>query len=95
MFSADPDTGRDIVRGFRSGQDRIELDGSIFLRLPSGVLPDGRLQFAPEAGGTSAKLLYHDGVLSYDPDGGGPQAPVEIARFVGSPDIAATDIFVV
>jgi hypothetical protein len=94
VFSADPATGRDEVRGFRSGVDRIELDGSVFAALPTGALPTARLQFAEAATGVNARLLYHDGVLSYDPDGRGPQAPVDIARFVGSPEIAAADIFV-
>ncbi|MBE7384090.1 MAG: hypothetical protein F6J95_022055 [Leptolyngbya sp. SIO1E4] len=45
--------------------------------------------------GTSANVLYSDGVLSFDPDGTGAQGAVAIATLTGAPLITAQQIQVV
>ena len=91
--------GRDHIRDFETGFDRIEIDGSMFggglvagdaVQLVTGTHPSS-------AGFDSGVLLYNtlNGVLSWDADGQGAGAAVSFARILNLPSLAAADFSIV
>lgn len=86
--------GVDRVLDFNTARDGIEIDSVEFANLPIGDLPANRFHLGEEAANGRAGLLYHDGMLSYDPDGNGSRAAVDIAFFRGRPDLSADDIVI-
>ena len=95
----DASANRDTIADFTAGQDRIELDNSIFTALVNeGVLAEAN--FHADATGVAADdndyILYNTttGVLSYDADGSGTGVAVEFARLTSKPDISADDFMI-
>jgi Ca2+-binding RTX toxin-like protein len=91
LGSTNVDTISDWVTG-----DRFELENAIFTKLTTtGVLASTR--FAANANGLSMDANDHvvyntsTGALSYDADGSGAGAAVQIATLVGIPALSATD----
>ncbi len=95
----DSATNRDTIADFTAGQDRIELNNSIFTALVNeGVLAE--TGFHADATGMAADdndyILYNTttGVLSYDADGNGSGVAVEFARLTSKPEISANDFVI-
>jgi Ca2+-binding RTX toxin-like protein len=92
----------DKLMDFVSGQDRIELDPAIFADLgASGPFAMDDTRFYAGAGATAAqdaddRLVYNasTGALYYDADGLGGAAAVQFAALVGTPGLAAGDLWV-
>ena len=81
----DPADGVDTITDFVSGEDRIEVSALRFTALTPGQT---------DALGT---VLFYDtntGALTYDPDGVGGDAGVEVAILSGAPALAGSDILV-
>lgn len=78
---------RDIIRDFVSGVDKIGITGF-------GALPAVSIGSIPSA---SAPLQFDTdtGILSYDADGAGGLAPIEIAILSGNPGITHSDLILV
>lgn len=86
--------GADRVTDFTKGQDRVVLD------IPDGLYGAGRMPAgafsgsgAPQDRGDRVIYDRETGTLSIDLDGTGPAGAKAIARFDGSPDLTAADIF--
>ena len=89
----DSDEGRDLITDFVSGEDRfaIHTEGFIGLSIADGVnLVEGA---GVSAVGTAAQFLFdtNTGILSYDADGIGAAAEVDIVELGGVFDIAESD----
>ena len=92
----------DIVGGFVSGSDTIELDGEVFTAIGlSGRFGAGDARFAANSSGSaqdgSDRIIYNasNGQLWYDADGSGAGGALLIATLDGAPALAASDIEVV
>ncbi|HET7715301.1 MAG TPA: hypothetical protein VFK86_06710 [Bauldia sp.] len=70
----------DIVKGFRSGHDTIELDGQIFSALSDGPLGESMFRIG-KAKDQDDHLLFSPstGALRYDADGSGEGTAVTVA----------------
>ena len=93
-------TNRDTIRDFTPGADRIELVRSVFTVLaanPLGPLPPGEVAFGSAATTPGQHLVYNiaNGLLSYDPDGSGAAAAIQIAILSTKPAISAMDIWLI
>lgn len=71
--------GLDRIFDFVSGQDRVMVDLATFTRTGTAVLVQGG---APVATTAAATFLYdvNTGIVSYDPDGTGSAAAVQLAQ---------------
>lgn len=91
-------TGRDRIFDFASGTDRIEVLGAAFGGLLPGPLDPGRFVAGPgaAAGDADDRFIFNTTtkVLSYDADGSGPGAAVQLA-LMNVAAMASTDILVV
>jgi len=96
----------DLVLDFESGVDLLVIDMASFgvdvVRL--GLASSGMVATGSFVKGAGAQALDANdffvfdtarGQLYFDPDGSGPQAGIELARFVGTPDLQASDLYVV
>jgi hypothetical protein len=100
--SVNPAQRINSVSNFQSGDDHIEFSNysasSLFTSLPKSlsdanfVANDG-----PVAADADDYLLYHTitGMLSYDADGSGTAAPIEVLELVGAPTLLISDFSVV
>ena len=94
------DGARDTIYDFNKSQDHIEISVSAFPGLAaygSGPLDPGELAFGKAATTPDQHLIYdtRTGILSYDPDGNGALAAIEIAQLLGRPHIDASNITVI
>jgi hypothetical protein len=87
----------DDIVGFDVTHDALHLDASIFTALAVGPLPADALRIGPRAVDANDRIIYdHDtGILSYDADGSGNGASVQIARLATDLKIAASNFHVV
>jgi Ca2+-binding RTX toxin-like protein len=92
----------DIVGGFVSGSDTIELAGEVFAAIGlSGRFGAGDARFSANGSGAaqdgSDRVIYNtsNGQLWYDADGSGAGTALLIATLDGAPVLAASDIEVV
>lgn len=88
---------RDTIADFEHGVDEIALSRAAFAGfagLAEGALVPALLTIGASAAGTGAQLVYNPatGALSYDADGAGGAAAVQVARLLGNPVIDAGDI---
>jgi Ca2+-binding RTX toxin-like protein len=91
---------RDTITDFTAGQDSIEIRRSVFTALAghaAGALTAGELALGPVATTPDQHLVYDQasGVLSYDADGSGAGAAVELAVLTGHPALVAGDIILI
>ncbi|SFR78361.1 calcium-binding protein [Sphingomonas jatrophae] len=88
---------RDTVLDFTLGEDRVQLDRSIFSAFadePLGAaLGAENFRLGTRALDADDHVIYNAGVggLFYDPDGNGIVAALLIARFIGNPLLSAGD----
>ncbi len=86
----------DAVRGFTSGDDKLQLDSVTFAGLAPGALPASA--FALGAAGDADDRIVYDqanGLLWFDGDGNGSGAAVLFATFDQGTPLAASDFLVV
>jgi Ca2+-binding RTX toxin-like protein len=96
----DSTEGQDTITDFATASDCLAFRGntsggsSFFNFAPGASLTSGTNFITSGASATNAvpTFIYFGGVLSYDADGSGGGAAVNIATFTGSPTIAASDI---
>ena len=92
--------GSDTITDFTTAGDILAFRGNssggttFFNFAPGASLTDGTNFITSGSAATNAvpTFIYFGGVLSYDADGSGGGAAVNIATFTGSPTIAASDI---
>ncbi len=95
---ANKKTDFDRIYDFKSGEDKIFLENSVFKKLGKLGTFDAPAQLNLSMFGTNkAKdkndhLVYKSGVLYYDADGSGKGAAVEIVKLKG---LKVSDIFVI
>jgi len=94
-----PSEGRDIIGDFTPSDDTIVIKGSGFghtFTLGSSIKAN-QLVFGSKAIGNRPQFVYNrpTGLLSYDFDGAGAQAPIDIASLTNKPFINHLDIYVV
>jgi Ca2+-binding RTX toxin-like protein len=85
----------DVLTGFRSGRDTIELDRDAFAALPAGPLAAGMFRSGKAKDGDDH--ILHDnatGALRYDPDGSGKADAVTIVIVAGGRSVSHDDIVV-
>jgi Ca2+-binding RTX toxin-like protein len=93
----------DSITDFNVRDDSIWLDNAVFKKLGSGTPTKPKmLNKAFFVSGDKAKdsndyLVYNKktGVLSYDADGNGSKAAIEVAKFNQSPKLAYNDFFII
>jgi Ca2+-binding RTX toxin-like protein len=96
----DSTEGQDVITDFTTASDCLAFRGNtsggsnFFNFAPGSSLTLGSNFITSGASATNAvpTFIYFGGVLSYDADGSGGGAAVNIATFTGSPTIAASDI---
>jgi Ca2+-binding RTX toxin-like protein len=96
----DSTEGQDVITDFTTASDCLAFRGNtsggsnFFNFAPGSSLTLGTDFITSGASATNAvpTFIYFGGVLSYDADGSGGGAAVNIATFTGSPTIAASDI---
>ena len=96
-FNAASEFG-DRIADFSPGVDHIEIArGALGNLLPAGTLSAGALTDGSVASGAGAQMLYDgaSGVLRWDADGAGGQAPVIVATLSGAPHLTASDIILI
>ena len=91
--------GNDVITDFLAGTDHLQLVSSGFGGLALGALGAGNLVSgaAPVANLASAQFLYNttSGQVSFDADGTGAGAAVNLVTLVGSPPVTAADFLLV
>lgn len=95
----DSATNRDTIADFASGQDKVQLDNSIFTALVNeGILSETNFHASASgnAGDENDYILYNttSGALLYDGDGNGTGVAVEFARLSTKPGITADDFII-
>ncbi len=98
IFNATPNSSNiDTITDFTPGKDKLQLNRTIFARL-AGMKKLAATSFAANAGGKAKDkddyLVYNTatGVLSYDADGSGAGAAVQIAILKNKAMLHAEDI---
>lgn len=98
VFDTRPDgkANVDRIADFRSGEDTIRLNAQVFGALIPGSLAEGAFRRGA-ASDSNDHILYDGktGMLAYDPDGTGVQAPVHFAVLSGRPALNASDFLVI
>ena len=93
-----PDSsGRDSIADFVSGTDIIAISRTAFAGFSgesAGAINPALLTFGTAAVGAGAQLIYNgaNGVLSYDADGAGGLAAIQLARLSSNPAVSASDL---
>ena len=84
------------ISDFVSGSDRIDLSRAIFTKLSSGNVLKDAFWVGTAAHNSTDRLIYNDktGVLTYDSDGSGSGAAIEIATLSNKGKVAYTDFWV-
>jgi cysteinyl-tRNA synthetase len=87
----------DVITDFAVGSDRIVLDHDIFSKLDAGALANSALFIGAKASDGSDRLVYNDkaGALSYDADGSGKIAAIQIADLDAQLQLTASDFLVI
>jgi Ca2+-binding RTX toxin-like protein len=104
VFDTKPGAGNvDTITDFNANDDALYLDNAIFTKLGSGSLSSPQqisksyFELREKAASSNDYLLYNKsaGVLSYDADGSGKGAAVEIAKFNPGTAITYNDVFII
>ncbi|MGE0725973.1 MAG: S8 family serine peptidase, partial [Alphaproteobacteria bacterium] len=90
-------SNRGLVVGYSAADDTIHLDNAIFGAIgPDGALAANAFFAGSTATSASHRILYASNTLSYDADGVGGAAAVQIATFSGtSGSLTAADFWVI
>ncbi|MDP2901983.1 MAG: calcium-binding protein [Methylovulum sp.] len=90
------DAGIDKIIDFKPINDTIQLDSAIFTQLTPGALDAGNFVSAADAVEGDDYLIYDkaSGALSYDADGNGADAAVQIAALGTRPALTFADFMV-
>lgn len=87
--------GIDAIVDFATGDDSIRVRSSDFGGgLTRGVISADQFCFHAFALNANDRFIYFNGVLSFDADGTGESAQIQIATLVGAPSPSAVDIVV-
>jgi Ca2+-binding RTX toxin-like protein len=88
--------GPDTLTDFASGTDKLAFAAAEFTGLGTGTLAAGRLANSSQALGEAAGFVYDaaTGTLSYDADGAGTLAAVQVAHLGAAQPLDAGDILV-
>lgn len=78
--------GMDTIQDFGK-KDRIVLDKKVFVSLDNK--PNDNLVYDRLQQDHNDFLLYEDGILYYDVDGGGAMEPVPVVELIGQPTVTA------
>jgi Ca2+-binding RTX toxin-like protein len=90
--------GTDRITDFRSGTDKIQIVSPNFGNIPVGTLASGRFKTAGTALTNSNPVFIYNnstGALTFDSDGNGNAAAVQIATLTGSKTLRFSDIQIV
>ncbi|HWI81867.1 calcium-binding protein [Ramlibacter sp.] len=87
----------DLLVNFVAADDVIQLDGKVFRGLDAGSLAAAAFQTGASATDPSVRIVYDPatGALTYDRDGSGDGAAVQIATLVGLVGFLSAENFVV
>jgi Ca2+-binding RTX toxin-like protein len=87
----------DTVLDFRHGQDKINLENSVFSGLTAGTLTSAAFFKGANAHDANDRVIYNpaDGKLYFDNDGNGAHAKVLIATLDDHLNVTASDIVVI
>ncbi len=92
-------TNVDLIIGFSSTDDTIQLENAIFTALGSvvGALAAGAFAIGTSASQADDRIIYNTatGALLYDSDGVGGTAAIQFATLSGAPTITSTDFMVI
>ena len=91
-------TNEDWIYDFDGGYDLIHLDNAVFTKLGgTGRLKSGNFDTGSKADDRNDFLVYNKtkGILSYDADGSGKRAAVEIAHLSNKAKVTAADILII
>ena len=83
--------GQDVITDFTPASDTIRFSSSAFGSLPVGTLNAANFTTTTPSGAVPT-FIYSGGVLSYDADGTGAGAAVNIATLTGSPALTFSQI---
>ncbi|MBX3579140.1 MAG: hypothetical protein KF723_18225 [Rhizobiaceae bacterium] len=89
---------RDSIRDFAPSQDKIHLENAIFKKLGKvGVLNKNFFKLSTQKKDANDYVQYNKstGLLSYDPDGSGRAAAIEIAVLTNKPTLKFSDFHVI
>ncbi|MFI3154548.1 MAG: calcium-binding protein [Methylococcaceae bacterium] len=91
------ENGIDKITDFKPINDTIQLDSAIFTQLTFGALDAGNFVSAADAVDDNDYLIYNksSGALSYDADGNGADAAVQIAVLGTHPALTFADFVVI
>ncbi|HEX8233288.1 MAG TPA: calcium-binding protein [Caulobacteraceae bacterium] len=99
LFNSTPNgvSNFDVIDDFTVGQDRIELNSSVFTWLFDGKLPNYQFHVGTEATNASHRIIYDDatGNLYYDTNGDGAGGQTLFAVLDAGLALTAGDIWVV
>ena len=102
VFNSALDLGvnRDTIADFTIGQDKIELNNSIFTSLVAeGMLSEDNFHSSATSAAADENdyIIYNttSGSLFYDADGNGAGVAVEFAKLTSKPEISANDFVIV
>ena len=89
-------TSMTTITDFVSGSDRIDLSSALLTNLPAGHVSKDAFWIGTAAHDSTDRLIYNDktGVLTYDSDGSGSGAAIEIATLSNKGTLASTDFWV-
>ena len=89
-------TNVDKISDFNVADDTIHLASGVFTKLAAGQLPASEFWIGAAAHDATDRVIYdsNTGILSYDPDGSGPNEMVQIAKLAASLKMTAADFFV-
>ena len=84
------------ISDFVSGSDRIDLSSAILTNLPAGNVSKDAFWIGTAAHDSTDRLIYNDktGVLTYDSDGSGSGAAIEIATLSNGANLLHSDFWV-
>jgi Ca2+-binding RTX toxin-like protein len=90
-------TNRDRITDFNVADDTIQLENTVFTKLTTtGTLASGLLRIGSAAADRNDHLIYNPttGALSYDADGSGAGAAVQLATLGAGLALTASDFFI-
>ena len=89
-------TNRDKIVDFNSSDDWFELDNAVFTKLANGVLSSANFRAGDKALDSNDYIVYDSktGILSYDADGSGSGAAVQVAVLENKAKLSAGDFWI-
>jgi Ca2+-binding RTX toxin-like protein len=99
VFNTNPSTtlNRDKIVDFNVVDDTIHLENAVFTKLAAGNLSASLFRAGDKALDANDHIIYNSstGVLSYDADGNGAGAAVQVATFSNYAKLTAGDFYVI